>query len=159
MDAIGYKKPSHWSNSAIPAGKENHPVVNVSWDNAQKFCQWAGVRMPTEQEWEKAAGGVDGRAYPWGNEAPDTQRCNFNKQVGDTTPVGQYPKGVGPYGCLDMAGNVCEWCDNRLYAAGGYIIRGGSFANDWASVGCVACLSHQNGSFDDLGFRVASSSF
>ena len=65
--------------------------------------------MPTEAQWEKAAWGTDGRVYPWGNAKPNDKFCNFNGNVGDTTSVDKYPKGASPYGCLDMAGNVCEW--------------------------------------------------
>ena len=67
------------------------------------------IRLPSEAEWEKTARGVDGRVYPWGNEAPTAELCNFNMNVGDTTPVGHYPKGASPYGVLGMAGNVWEW--------------------------------------------------
>ncbi|GEM_PF-6594483 len=96
----------------LPHGKEKHPVVYVTWDDAVAFCEWAGVRLPTEAEWQKAARGTDGRLFPWGNEEPTKELCNFNGNVGDTTPVGAYPKGKSPYGCLDMAGNVWEWCSS-----------------------------------------------
>ncbi|MBU6352276.1 MAG: SUMF1/EgtB/PvdO family nonheme iron enzyme [Chloroflexi bacterium] len=113
VKANSYAAPKHWKNKKIPPGKENHPVVNVSWKDAQAFCAWAGVRLPTEAEWEKAARGTDGRKYPWGNEPPTMELCNFNSNVGGTTPIGSYPKGASPYGVLDMAGNVWEWVNDR----------------------------------------------
>jgi formylglycine-generating enzyme len=91
-------------------GKVDHPVVLVSWDDAKTFCDWAGLELPSEEQWEKAARGIDGRFWPWGNERPTTRHCNFNENVGDTTPIGHYsPLGDSPYGCADMAGNVWEW--------------------------------------------------
>jgi len=113
----GASAPGHWVNGSIPAGKDNHPVVNVSWDDAQAFCGWAGLRLPTEQQWEKAARGVDGRAYPWGNQPPSGDLCNFNNIVGGTTPVGQYPKGASPYGLLDMAGNSGSGAKQPIHKA------------------------------------------
>ena len=139
-------------NWTMPRGKENHPVVEVNWDDAVAFCAWATqltgrqVGLPTEAQWEKAARGADERMYPWGNEAPDKTRCNFNREVGDTTPVGKYsPKGDSPYGAVDMAGNVWEWVadwyDESYYAkspasnpqgtaSGQYrVVRSGSWLN------------------------------
>ena len=87
----------------------DHPVVYVSWQAAESYCEWSGGRLPTEAEWEKAARGTQGQKYPWGDTSPAVETVNTNNTVGDTTPVGQYPAGASPYGALDMGGNVREW--------------------------------------------------
>jgi len=93
----------------VEPGFEDHPATQVSWHGAQAYCAWAGARLPTEAEWEKAARGVDGRSYPWGNQLPDCDQAQFGDCGGMTVPVGSLPAGASPYGVLDMAGNVWEW--------------------------------------------------
>ena len=104
---------ANWQHPRGPgdrvANQPSHPAATLSWHDAQAFCRWAGVRLPTEAEWEKAARGTDGRIWPWGDNPPDDTLCNFNNRVGTTTPVGSYVEGKSPYGMLDMAGNVWEW--------------------------------------------------
>jgi formylglycine-generating enzyme required for sulfatase activity len=136
--ATGHPAPRHWQEGTYPPDKANHPVVNVSWDDAVAYCRWLSeatgkeYRLPTEEEWEKAASwdvekGVK-RTYPWGAQF-DASLCNTSESgIGDTTPVGVYPGGASPYGVMDMAGNVWEWCadwydENMRYR----VLRGGSW--------------------------------
>ncbi len=103
-----------WKKGSFPPGREDHPVVLVSLDNAISYCAWMGkkmklrYRLPSEVEWEKAARGTDGRIFPWGDEwNPDY--LNSGERFGTTTPVGRFPQGRSPYGLYDMVGNVFEW--------------------------------------------------
>ena len=102
----GYLK--HWNGNNYPIGKDNHPVIYVSWFAAMAYAQWVDKRLPTEAEWEKAArGGLVSQIYPWGNLI-DPSKANYNRNVRQTTSVGDYP--TNNYGLYDMAGNVWEWC-------------------------------------------------
>jgi formylglycine-generating enzyme required for sulfatase activity len=159
VQATAHDVPSSWSDDRPPREIAGHPVANVSWHDAQAYVAWLRertgqpYRLPTEAEWEKATRGTDGRIYPWGDQSPDESRCNFAGQVGDTTPMGRYsPQGDSPYGCADMAGNICEWCrslhrpypyragDGRedLQADGSRVVRGGSFVNNQWFVRCAS---------------------
>jgi formylglycine-generating enzyme required for sulfatase activity len=116
----------HWKNGMIPAGKENHPVVYMDMNDAIAYAEWAGKRLPTEEEWQYAAMGPEALTYPWGNE-PDKNKCNQNLN-GVTTEVNAYPEGDSPFGCLDMCGNVWE-LTGRIYSDGRtrfVMLKGGS---------------------------------
>jgi formylglycine-generating enzyme required for sulfatase activity len=175
----GKAAPRHWVEGRIPEGKEHHPVVYVSWKDAEAYCSWLSrriqatsggvVQLPTEAQWEFAARGEEGRRYPWGGDEPTPEHANFGRNVGDTTPVGSYPRGATPAGIHDLAGNVWEWCrdwygpyvessakDPTGPAKGlKRVLRGGSFIIDPLILrGASRNDALPEFDFDHVGFRV-----
>lgn len=168
--------PKYWSEQVLKQ-HERKPVVGVDWNEAVAYCSWAGKRLPTEAEWEKAARGTDQRLYPWGNEEPGRERANFDRccdssHYGILTDVGSFDGGKSPYGVYDMAGNVWEWVAD--WSDGGYdatslerdptgpsrgekrVVRGGS----WDSAPAYVRSSYRlrlspTFRLDNIGFRCA----
>jgi formylglycine-generating enzyme required for sulfatase activity len=169
VQATQYKSQGSWSlpeGGEYPAGEDslgNHPCVNVTFYDAQAFCAWAGVRLPSEDEWEKGARGTDGRKYPWGEEWRP-ERLNFDSS--GTTPVHHFEdKGnVSPYGAVDMVGNVLEWVDTGpSRRPGSVLLKGGAFTNylpenlDIQPFDCVRHTSESpESSYAGFGFRVCT---
>ncbi len=144
VEGANWKKPDGLTTIE---GKGDHPVSQVSYNDALSYCQWAKKDLPTEAQWEKAARGIDGSEYPWGNSEPNDTMANFDNIIGTTTPVTQYDKGKSYYGLYDMAGNVYQWCKD-WYGTGErktrnptgpdsgteHVIKGGSFIEGMESL-------------------------
>jgi formylglycine-generating enzyme required for sulfatase activity len=136
-----YSRGDYYGNAAYA----NYPALYANWNQAATYCAWAGRKLPTEAQWEKAARGTDGRIFPWGSQPPSDKLVNSASNVGDTTPVGQYsPQGDSPYGVQDMAGNIWEWTADWFgpYSSGAQrnptgavagtsrVLRGGAWGSD-----------------------------
>ncbi|MHB8994478.1 MAG: formylglycine-generating enzyme family protein [Armatimonadota bacterium] len=179
MQATGHRAPSavdegseeytDWAAGKLLPGREKLPVALVDFKDASAYAQWAGKRLPTEAQWEKAARGGDGRVFPWGSTWDET-RCNFITD--GPTYVGSFPAGASPYGCLDMAGNVWEWTGslyerypgnrqkgNEQYGEGYRVMRGGSWLDHCKYGACCYARSYGDPAnrLPALGFRCALS--
>lgn len=112
LAATGHRRPSYWDADRFAGSAQ--PVVGVDWRDAKAYCAWAGLKLPSEAQWEAAARGTDGRRYPWGNDEPTPDRADYGKiyRSGQPDPVGSHPGGSGPYGAEDQAGCVWEWCED-----------------------------------------------
>ena len=176
----GRQAPEHWSGGELPVDEADHPVVHVSWHDAQAFCGWltekvgandAGAHLPTEAQWEFAARGVEGREYPWGGEPPTPQRANYQESaIEGTSPVTMHADGATPDGIHDLAGNVRQWCLDwyARYEEGPQqdptgpvqgrerVLRGGSYLDAPGTLrGAYRFNVDPNSHFGFVGFHVA----
>lgn len=169
VQATNRQPPATWLNGVYPSGWERRPVTDINWDDASAYAAWAGKRLPTEEEWEIAARGSDGRLYPWGTEWKDGSVNAGPASPGHVVDVGTHPAGVSPFGALDMVGNAWEWTASDFVAyAGGRlpgqqtvllkVIRGGCFLsrpNQATATIRVGWPARGGDEYDNTGFRCA----
>jgi formylglycine-generating enzyme required for sulfatase activity len=172
IEATGHKAPAGWINRRCRAGTERHPITGVDWHDATAYAEWAGMRLPTEEEWELAARGFDQRTYPWGNAwMPDAANAGVSS-AGRLTDVGSHARGKSPFGALDMVGNAWEWTstDVKPYPGGTLsrppsqerkIMRGGSWVRaspaDWNTTFRGFAAPRGGRDYSKTGFRCARS--
>ena len=172
IDATGHREPVHWHNRTFPNPRQaDHPVVNVSWEDARAYAEWVGKRLPTEAEWERVARGNRNEEYPWG-KASSTDYANYDNPEGGTTPVARYERGRSDLGVWDLCGNVGEWVndwyDPRYYATSPEqdppgpaegrqkVYRGGGYHTNKMDIRAAARHFATPGAYQDyIGFRCA----
>jgi iron(II)-dependent oxidoreductase len=143
--------PFDWEEQCKHPGR---PVVNVSWHDAQAYCEWVDCSLPTEEQWEAAARGTASRVFPWGQGEPDEGRANFGENVGEPTPVGMFPDGDTPDRVSELIGNVWEWTRTDFDTTQDKVLRGASFYSAGASIrAATRFLNDPRHSGGILGFR------
>ncbi len=145
----------HWSDGVLPQGKERHPIINLTYSEALSYAQWAGKQLPTEQEWEKAARGTDGRLWPWGHQFEErlssgVWQLEFERR--DTTAIGSFsPQGDSPYGVSDV-GHIWEWTSSWFEQGRYKVVRGGAWRNVQQPP-LIINRSFEDDRAHDVGFR------